>query len=254
MQNSMTTVYHYVGSTSVELILTSRDARHYPWHTHANHWILGRVCSGMAVFSTREKVQTLSQGDSFIVSPNVAHSLAVEAGATLAVLSLNLSKNIEENVHDLAESLALSEYGVLFSGELHISDLKKLQELALQLPEQPEFYSSKVALTPAIDAVIKRLQEHPEESFSLDEMAAVAGYSRWHFLRLFQKEIGLTPHAFLIVCRLRLLRSLLRADTATAEAAVSAGFADQSHMQKIFKLHHGLTPKQFRQASTSVAL
>jgi AraC-like DNA-binding protein len=211
------------------------------------------VCSGIAVLNTREKVQTLSQGDSFIVPPNVAHSLAVEADATLAVLSLDLSKNIEENVRDLAESLYLSGSRLLFSGELHLSDLNKLQELALQLSEQPGFESFKVALNPAIDAVVKRLQEHPEESLSLDEMAAVAGYSRWHFLRLFQKEIGLTPHAFLIVCRLRLLRSLLRADTATAEAAVSAGFVDQSHMQKIFKLHHGLTPKQFRRASTSFA-
>lgn len=254
MRNSMTTVYHYAESSCVELVLTRCDARHYPWHTHANHWILGRVCSGMAVLDTREKAQTLSQGDSFIVPPNVAHSLAVKAGATLAVLSLNPSENIEENVRDVAEGPSLSEYGVSFPGALHRSDLTKLQELALQLPVQPEFYSSKVALTPAIDAVVKILQKHPEESFSLDEMAALAGYSRWHFLRLFQKETGLTPHAFLIVCRLRLVRLLLRADTATAEAAVSAGFADQSHMQRIFKLHHGVTPKQFRQASTRFAL
>lgn len=251
MLNSMTTVYLHTESACTELILTRCDARYYPWHTHANHWIIGRVCSGIAVLNTREKTQTLNQGDSFIVPANVAHSLAVEAETILAVLSLDLSKNIDEDVCNLVEALYLSEAGSLFSGSLHLSDLNKLQELALQLFRQFEFESFKVALTPAVDAVVKRLLEHPEESLSLDEMAAMAGYSRWHFLRLFQKEVGLTPHAFLIDCRLRRLRSLLRADTATAEAAVSAGFADQSHMQKIFKLHHGLTPKQFKRTSTS---
>lgn len=38
---------------------------------------------------------------------------------------------------------------------------------------------------------------------------------------------------------------MLRSGMAIAEAAASTGFADQSHLHKQFKLHHGLTPKQF---------
>ncbi|MDL2266632.1 helix-turn-helix domain-containing protein [Desulfovibrio sp. OttesenSCG-928-G15] len=40
-----------------------------------------------------------------------------------------------------------------------------------------------------------------------------------------------------------------RKGTTAAEAAAAAGFSDQSHMQKLFKLHHGLTPRQFKQAT-----
>ena len=124
-----------------------------------------------------------------------------------------------------------------------------LQGLAAHLTELGARPQPDAAMTTPVQAVTELLQAQPEEAFSLEHLASVAGYSQWHFLRLFQKETGMTPHAYQMVCRLRLLRELLRADTAASEAAVSAGFTDQSHMHKVFKLHHGLTPKQFRQAN-----
>jgi AraC-like DNA-binding protein len=64
----------------------------------------------------------------------------------------------------------------------------------------------------------------------------------------------MTPHAFQLLCRLRLARSMLREDTAGATAAVSAGFADQSHMHKVFKRHHGMTPGEFKNSSFKLEL
>ena len=99
-----------------------------------------------------------------------------------------------------------------------------------------------------VGAVRNLLALRPEEHLPLDELARYAGYSPWHFLRLFRKATGLAPHAFQLLCRLSLVRELLRTDP-PAEAAASAGFTDQSHMHKLFKLHHGLTPRQFAGAS-----
>ena len=250
MQNAKHIFYHYTESSCAELILAEHIAREYPWHAHTHHWIIGMVCSGTAYFSTRESRQALRRGESFIVPPNVAHSLKVYENTTLAVLCINPNKNIEENVIDFLSSLQNSDYSNTFLNTVSIHELEKLKDMAIRLSEQPDFESHELLLSPPILVVVKKLQDYPEEIFSLDEMAAVAGYSRWHFLRLFQKEVGLTPHAYQMVCRLRLLRVLLRTDTAAADAAVSAGFSDQSHMHKVFKLHHGLTPRQFRQAST----
>lgn len=105
------------------------------------------------------------------------------------------------------------------------------------------------APVPATDscvaAVAARIMARPGEPFSLADMAALAGYSPWHFLRSFRAATGMTPHAFQLVCMVRLARQLLRNDKAAAEAAALAGFADQSHMHKVFCKHHGLTPKQF---------
>lgn len=105
------------------------------------------------------------------------------------------------------------------------------------------------AADPCVRAVTARIMDRPDEPFSLDDMAAFTGYSRWHFCRLFRKATGLTPHAFQLACKVRLARRLLREGRAAAEAAARAGFTDQSHMHKAFALHHGLTPRQFMRRS-----
>ena len=212
------------------------------------------VYSGAVSFNTRDASRELFKGDSFIVPPNVAHSLTVNAEAKMAILCLNIEDNIWKNIGDIVDALCHASGDGFFEGDFSPSNINKLQKLAEHMVDQSGFDCYNTSLTPQIQAVVRVLQESPEDSYTLDDMANIARYSRWHFLRLFQKELGLTPHAYLMLCRLRKLRSLLRVDTTAAEAAVSTGFSDQSHMHRVFKLHHGLTPKQFKEASISLEL
>ena len=53
---------------------------------------------------------------------------------------------------------------------------------------------------------------------------------------------GLTPHAYVMQRRLDMARSLIRQGATLADAAVEAGFADQSHMHRVFVARHGFTP------------
>jgi len=108
-------------------------------------------------------------------------------------------------------------------------------------------------LDASVRAVRERIEKNPDEPLRLEHMAAYAGYGKWHFLRAFRHAVGMTPHAFQTLCRIRVLRAMLRADTASSLAAVSAGFSDQSHMYKVFRLHHGVTPGEFKRASFKLA-
>ena len=86
-----------------------------------------------------------------------------------------------------------------------------------------------VSLTsPAVAIARQRLDEAPEVSATLAELAALSGVSRFQLLRGFARETGVTPHAYLLQRRVRLARQLLIAGCAPAEAAQDAGFADQS--------------------------
>ncbi|MFZ1346580.1 MAG: helix-turn-helix transcriptional regulator, partial [Tabrizicola sp.] len=76
----------------------------------------------------------------------------------------------------------------------------------------------------------------------LAELAQMSGLSRFHFLRSFAKATGLTPHAFRLQARLHLARRLIQAGQPLADAAVEAGFADQSHMTRLFTRSYGMTP------------
>ena len=104
------------------------------------------------------------------------------------------------------------------------------------------------AASPAVAAARKRLDEAPELPTSLAELAKLSGVSRFQLLRGFAREVGITPHAYLIQRRVRLVQTLLAKGQAAASAAALAGFADQSHMTRAFSRQLGVTPARYRAA------
>ncbi len=79
----------------------------------------------------------------------------------------------------------------------------------------------------------------------MDELAAVAGLSPYHFIRVFRRATGMPPHAWLMQYRARMARNLLGLAVPIADAACRAGFADQSHLNRVFKRLFGYTPGQY---------
>lgn len=83
------------------------------------------------------------------------------------------------------------------------------------------------------------------EALTLDEMAAQACMSRYHFVRTFKRTVGLTPHAWQLDQRIQRARGLLDQGMGLAEAALHLGFADQSHFQRAFKQRVATTPGDY---------
>lgn len=96
------------------------------------------------------------------------------------------------------------------------------------------------------------LHGHHAQDLSLEEIAAVAGLSPFHFVRAFRAAVGLPPHAYLLRLRLAHARTLLAGGRPAADAALEAGFADQSHLSRRFKRAYGYTPAQYGRASKNV--
>jgi AraC-like DNA-binding protein len=103
--------------------------------------------------------------------------------------------------------------------------------------------------SPPVMKAIRRLNAAPEVPTSLAELAALSGVSRFQLLRGFAREVGTTPHAYLVQRRVRLVRQLLAAGRSPADAALLAGFADQSHMTRAFVRHFGITPARYKAAN-----
>lgn len=87
-----------------------------------------------------------------------------------------------------------------------------------------------------------------DEPLSLDDLAREAQVSPSHLIRLFKAETGVSPHAFMITCRVRRARALMDQREDAARAAVAAGFVDQSHFMRHFKSTFGFTPGQYMAA------
>lgn len=96
-----------------------------------------------------------------------------------------------------------------------------------------------------------RLADAPLQPPTLTELAVMAGISKFQLLRRFEKAYGLTPYAWLLQQRAELARCHIRAGASLADAAAASGFADQSHMTRIFTRQFGFTPGALRQAISS---
>jgi AraC-like DNA-binding protein len=101
----------------------------------------------------------------------------------------------------------------------------------------------------AIEAALF-LDAHSHEPVDLETTANEVGLSSFHFLRLFSKVVGVTPHQYLVRSRLRrAARLLANGDRPVTDVALDVGFADLSNFVRTFHRAAGVSPRSFRKAA-----
>lgn len=129
-------------------------------------------------------------------SPACAHRLFLEPGTTLLAACLPTNSSILPYDARLA--------GLVREACVPLALGARAEHLGRYLlhAQPPEESTAE----PPIQSVCRLLLDDPATPWPLKRLAALAGYSPWHFLRRFRRETGLTPHAFYLLCRLRLAR------------------------------------------------
>lgn len=98
---------------------------------------------------------------------------------------------------------------------------------------------------------LRRVTEFIEENIGaelgLADLASVAGFSEYHFSRIFKLSTGQTPHRYVIERRVARAKELLsRTQMSIMDISIHLGFGDQAHLTTVFKRSTGETPKKFR--------
>lgn len=99
----------------------------------------------------------------------------------------------------------------------------------------------------ALEAAQRHGREHLAAPIGVEDLARVAGLSRYHFTRLFKAHTGLAPMAWLLDQRIREATRLLRT-TALSLKEISArcGFSDPGYFGRLFSHRTGQTPGEYR--------
>jgi AraC family transcriptional regulator len=107
------------------------------------------------------------------------------------------------------------------------------------------------ALPPGtLRAIVEYIEEQLDASLTLEQMAATAHLSVYHFARQFKAATGLPPHQYVIMRRVERAKQLLQGGVLSlAEVAADAGFSDQSKFSHTFKRLAGVSPRQFRRSA-----
>jgi len=91
------------------------------------------------------------------------------------------------------------------------------------------------------------IEEHFSENITLEQAASLAGFSKYHFSRLFKQYTDISFYKYLNQKRIDYARILLADPSLTViEVALQSGFQSLSAFLRMFKLQNGCTPTEFR--------
>ena len=97
----------------------------------------------------------------------------------------------------------------------------------------------------AVSKVKEYLLAHYEQNISLRDLAEIVDLNPSYLIRVFRNHVGVPPYEFLTQIRMARARNLLSAGMSPANVAATVGFADQSHLTRMFKRSTGMTPGSY---------
>ena len=238
----------------------------FPNHFH-DYYVIGFIEKGQRYLTSNNKEYIINAGDITIFNPRDTHTCEQVDGKALDYRCINIQPNVmEQTISTITGNSCLPRFtqNVLYHSELaaslrelHLMILKgesdfKKEELFLFLIEQlVREYSDTASMpfskepTSEIKTVCDYLESNYSRAIKLDDLSALVGLSKYHLLRCFTRQKGISPYSYLETIRIGNAKRLLEKGISPNEAAFQTGFSDQSHFSNFFKKFIGLTPKQY---------
>ena len=240
--------FHIAREAGLEMVFSRGSALRYPEHTHVASCTLTLVRRGVVCLWRGRTECVYPRGSVYAVARHEPHSPAYSDDFDCVSLCIDLQRCAALRREALKRVCA--EYCGLLreKGLLRPEDAGALLTgLNTLLPETGmPVRDGWPPLHPAVSASLRRF-ELPEEE-GADTASAADALSPFHFIRRFRRELGLTPHKYLVQSRVRAARHLLAHAPSIADLAARLGFCDQSHLDRCFKRALGVSPKAYREA------
>ncbi|KTR07079.1 hypothetical protein NS365_05405 [Aureimonas ureilytica] len=237
-----------------------RSDRHFPRHAH-DHFGIGIMLDGAhRSWSGRGQVEA-GPNHVITVSPNEIHDGMPIGGAPRRWVMLFVEPSI-------VLRLAGAEFAKREFPQPVITDVNLVHRIAMTFRELPHSCADEVAESimellgllldgaakPPLTSrpsrsmvlILERIHDDPIHTPTLAELATIANLSPYTLVRRFRRELGTTPHAYVLQYRVRRAFRAINEGSTLTEAALSSGFSDQSHMTRAFVRQFGVTPGQFR--------
>ncbi|EPR44260.1 Helix-turn-helix, AraC domain-containing protein [Desulfovibrio sp. X2] len=256
-----------LGLPGVHLVLARGVSGRFPAHAH-DDFCVGTVEAGQRVISLHDRSFLAPEHGLFVVNPGQRHVCEALGPHGYSVLALAPGRLAELCAAMDCRASAAPRFEALWIADRSLERaFRRLiglltrpaealeREEALQSFLAALFAHAAPGLIPAVlpgrhgaavERVAEYIREHHAESLRLDDLAALAGLSAFHFQRVFQQATGLSPHEYHTRERIRRSRALLDGGASLSEAALAVGFSDQSHLARAFKRLMGIPPGAYR--------
>lgn len=258
--------FHLHRDLGIEHIRAAYEQHRFPPHAH-QEYLIGLTISGVEHIVQDGEQWRSRPGQVRTINPGVVHEGGCGEGehwayealyipealileAVLSVGRVSTAPRLAEPVVDdpalasalsrLFERLRTEKEALLREEEL-ARFLSQLARHRIMLTDQP-----LVGREPqAVERAREYLAANAFRRVPLEILAMVSGLSKFHLLRVFKAQTGLTPWQFQTQLRVDLARRLLAAGEPAGQVAVACGFVDQSHMTRRFRQLVGATPAAY---------
>lgn len=253
----------------VELLRATYVTHSFSRHTH-DCYAIGVIDAGIEEFNYRGMTHRAGANHVVVVHPGEVHTghAGVPSGWKYRMFypEVSLLQRAAQELHETNTALPYFPNPVIADIEL-AEQMRRLhmvlEHSGSQLERDSRFlwtFAQMVArhadrcpwgLSPrgaggfSLQPILDYLHTHYAESISLEQLASLANLKPLRFLRLFQREMGLPPHAYLLQVRIERAKQLLALGIPISQVACDTGFSDQSHLNRHFKRWMGITPGQY---------
>jgi len=255
---------------NMELLHANYVKQTFPRHTH-EQFAIGVIESGALGFYYRGENVIAPQGQINLCIPGEVHTgqPATDSGWSYRMfyfepqLLQRVASEVAGKPHDIPFfRTGVIDDPILAKQILQLHVLMEQQDVPLLEQESVLLWTlGQLVMRHADDSLVLRtlrkektavfraqqyIQTHYTQNFSIEDLAQTVYLSPYHTIRVFREEIGMPPHAYLRQIRITKAKELLVQGLSLADVAQSAGFTDQSHLNRWFKRLWGITPGQYR--------
>jgi len=249
---------------TIELLKASFDKQRFSKHFH-EEFCFGVIDSGQLDFNYRGQKVSAHKGMINLCNPGEVHDGFTNEGWSYKMfyvdvklmqeLSCNISGKIndipffkEGVIHDpfLANELKLL-HDMLFDKSVFTieKEEKFIEVVSLFIKKHADSFISiekLYACQPNINTIKEHINNNLEYELLVSNLSQMANLSLYYFIRIFKKQVGLTPKEYVIQQRIKKAKELILQGLPSGQVAISCGFYDQSHMLKYFKIYTGFNP------------
>lgn len=255
----------------IEMLRATCVTQSFPRHFHEN-FPVGVIERGALRFYYRGANVVAPAGSINLANPGETHTgqAASATGWTYRMFYFEPSL-VQEVAAQIGGKARMPFFPAGVIEDNNLAGLIRQQHLALEEPGVPALEQearilgmlTQLILRHADDRPIPRpvgrehravklaqgyIEENYAENITLKHLSLMVDLSSFHLTRVFSREVGMPLHSYLNQVRVRRAKEMIGRGSTVTEAALGAGFYDQSHLTRNFKRLLGVTPGQYRKS------
>ncbi len=242
---------------SVE-ILYAESNHSFPLHSHES-FCVGAVTKGSALFTINDTKCLLDKSMAFIIPSNTG--ISITSDFDYSYVTVCFKNELKEQVKDInfnkyfIKMDSVENMLVLFDIFKENKDEIQLLDSILDLISSSIDSNSLLKRSTNNEIVLsicEYIKKNAIKKFNLDDLARSFHLSKYHLIRIFKKEMGVTPNQYYIQSKMRIIKSEVFKVKSKVDLAANLNLADESHLHKMFKKQMGISLQDYKENITKL--